>query len=194
MSKIFGLALIALGVFLVLSGAVEVKVHAEKIRALPEIVLSGAKDGSRLGTAQRAVLKARRFGENLLIQDKPKRLEVALLNVQADAKRLQQALESKAEASTLLPDAEMLLDSLRQVRTAAQLAPVDAVAARKEDSARAFADARQVLQALREQQQEVASIEEELQRLTASLEEQVGSLSSETASPTPSPSSAPLKF
>lgn len=122
----------------------------------------------------------KRKAELLFIHDREKRLVLALLYVKNDAARLQELISGKTTPEGLLPQAELLVDSLNRVRTTAEKAPVEVVASLKEESAEAFAAAAEALGNLKEQSEEYESIRDEFNRLTASLEEQIGTLQLDT--------------
>ena len=177
MSKVFVLLLVAGIAVVLLADVVEISFHADRLSGIPAVLGNLTKDGSVIAKGKLLLVRANRSVVRLVIQDKEKRLENAVLNVSEDADRLSQTLKKGvADAGTLFPQAELLLSSIKEVRATAEDAPVEAVAALKEKSAASFEKARQALGQLQELREEYAAIEEEFNLLTKSLEEQIGSL------------------
>lgn len=203
--KILSLLIVAALVALTLSGVLEIKVRPEKVSGIPGQLSSIVKDKSILEKGMVYATGLKRRGEQFIIQDQEKRLELALLYVSTDAARLRELLNKSANPpETFLPRAELLIASLEQVRTRAEETPVAVVASLRKESAKSFQSARQALGQLQELHQEYTNIQEEFARLTESLEKQIGDLSPEEqseekesvagAKDEPEASKIPLKF
>jgi len=201
--KILSLLIVAALVALTIGGVLEIKVHPEKISGVPVKVSSLVKDKNTLekGIVYATALKRR--GEQFIIQDKEKRLELALLYVSTDAARLRELLNKSENAPEIfLPRAELLIASLEQVRARAEKTPIEVVVSLRKESAKSFQSARQALGQLQELHDEYANIQEEFARLTQSLEKQIGDLNIEESNQEsvagtkdePNPSKIPLKF
>ncbi len=201
--KILSLLIVAALVALTISGVLEIKVHPEKVSGVPDKISSLVKDKGTLEKGRVYATGLKRRGEQFIIQDKEKRLELALLYVSTDAARLRELLnESENAPEVFLPRAELLIASLEQVRVRAEETPVEVVASLKQESVKSFQSARQALGQLQELHNEYANIQEEFARLTQSLEKQIGDLNLEKSDQEsvagtkdePEASKIPLKF
>ncbi|PIT97985.1 MAG: hypothetical protein COT71_03080 [Candidatus Andersenbacteria bacterium CG10_big_fil_rev_8_21_14_0_10_54_11] len=134
------------------------------------------RDKATLEKGRTYITDLKRKGELIFIRDKEKRLVLSLLYVKNDAARLKELIADKTSPEGLLPQAELLVNSLNRVRNTAEKAPVEVVASLKDESAAAFATAAEALGNLKEQSAEYEAIREEFNRLTSSLEEQIGTL------------------
>lgn len=203
--KIFSLLIVAALVALMFGGVLEIKVHPEKISGVPDKISALIKDKGALEKGRVYITHLKRRGEQFIIQDQEKRLELALLYVSTDAARLRELLnKSENSPENFLPRAELLIASLEQVRMRAEETPVEVVASLKQESAKSFQLARQALGQLQELHNEYTNIQEEFARLTESLEKQIGDLGLEEqseekesvagAKDEPEASKIPLKF
>ncbi len=160
---------------MIYGGAIEVKVRPEKVFDLPGKAASIFQDRTALEKGRAYAVRLKRRGEMFVFREEDKRLQVALENVSNDADRLRELLSSSGDKpEALLPQAELLIDSLQRVRQLAEEAPVKTVASLKEKSEQSFGAARQALGQLQELHQEYESVQKEFVRLTQSLEEQIG--------------------
>lgn len=203
MSKLTLLMLAAAAAALYLGGVLEIKVHVERLSLLPSRLAALAQNKAAIEQGRMYLTQLKRRGERLLIQDKKKRLELAVLIVQQDADRLQElALGNAADPAKLLPQAKLLLSSIDAVRVSAQDAPVTAVASLKQPSLKAFQAAHEALGSLKDLHREYQGMQAEFERLTGVLEEHIGKLEfrdkeGATAGATTGnadPSEIPLKF
>jgi septal ring factor EnvC (AmiA/AmiB activator) len=199
MSKVLVLLILAALAALIAGGVIQVSFHPDKLSGLTATLSQLTQDQAALIKSKLLLIKAKRAAERLIIQDKEKRLEAAVLNVKEDADRLKNALTGDdRNPAQLLPYAELLLGSIKQVRTTAEEAPVDAVASLKQESTEAFAAAQEALGQLKDLHQEYEAINEEFNRLTDSLEKQIGSLDlrqeEEKDTSDDTNSSTPLRF
>ncbi|MFH1353712.1 MAG: hypothetical protein ABIH36_00300 [bacterium] len=194
-----GLAIIAA----VIGDVIEVKINPENFSSIPDKASSLFKDKSALEKGRTYAVRLKRKGEQFVIQDKEKRLEISLLYVSNDATRLRELLnDPKSKPETFLPQAELLIDSLEQVRTRAEEAPVEVVASLKQKSEESFKLAQQTLGQLQELHKEYDNVQREFVRLTESLEKQIGDLKLEEEESVagtkdesePEVSKIPLKF
>ncbi len=199
------LAVVGVLAILIVSGVVEVRIHPDRIANVPAALTAATKDQTLVERGRRQLIALKRSGEQLIVRDQAKRLELAILYVKEDAKRLQSLLTAHKDNSRyLLPQAELLLASIEQVRTQAQEAPVKVVADLKEESREAFTLAYQAYADIKELREEYAALQKEFARLTSSLEEQIGALTTQDKegsvagtkeeSKQSQPSKIPLKF
>lgn len=177
MSKALILLLIAILGGLIYFGVIEIRFHKPTdVGSVSGAANTIIKEKTTLEKGRAYLISLKRRGELLFIRDKEKRLVLALLYVKNDASRLQELMAAGTSPESLLPQAELLVSSLNRVRTAAEKAPVEVVASMKQESAAAFAAAQRALSNLREENEEYETIRDEFNRLTVSLEEQIGAL------------------
>jgi|GEM_PF-6176437 hypothetical protein len=176
MSKILMLFIAAFVSVLLLTGIVELKFQPQKYVDVPEIASSLIKEKTSIEKGRAYAVGAKRKVELFVIQDKEKRLVLSLLYVKTDAQRLKELIEKEITAPALLPQAEMLVKSIDLVRTNAEKAPVEVVADMKVESTKSFTLAQEALGNLQEQYEEFEVIHTEFNRLTKSLEDQIGQL------------------
>lgn len=199
-----GLLLLASLAALLYGGVLEVKVHPGRLGELPARLAALTKNKAAIEQGRAVITQLKRRGERLLIQDKEKQLELAVLNVQHDAERLQElAASTPGDPAKLLPQAKLLMSSIDAVRVQAQDAPAKAISALKQPSIKAFQSAHEALGSLQELHTEYQALRDEFGRLTGVLAEHIGQLEftdkeGATAGATTSePTSAkkiPLKF
>lgn len=176
MSKLLILFILAFASVLLLTGIVEVKFQPQKYINVPEIADSLIKEKTSVEKGRAYVVGAKRKVELFVIQDKEKRLVLSLVYVKTDAERLKELIEKKITAPAILPQAEMLVKSIDLVRKNAEKAPVEVVADMKMESTKSFKLAQEALGNLQEQYEQFEVIHDEFNRLTTSLEEQIGQL------------------
>lgn len=203
LNKIYIILIIGAIAALIFSGVLEVKIHPDKIAGLSKNTLKFSKDQSVLEKGRAFFIKLKRRGEQFIIRDKEKRLELALLYVEKDAERLNDLIKEDKDAAYLLPASQALIESLNLVRSTAEDAPVDVVASLKTKSQDAFSSAQETLGELKDIHEQYEAIQTEFTRLTESLEKQIGDLDLEEddnkekeneSSEEPEKSKIPLKF
>jgi hypothetical protein len=191
MSKLLLLLVIAAAAVLFLNGVVEISFHPDRLSNISTNLATLTKGGLAPERGKILLTRTNRSIQHLFIHDREKRLELAVLNVNEDAERLSETLEKGVtDAGVLVPQAELLLGSIKYVRTAAEEAPVDTVAELKEESAVAFGKAQQALSQLQALREEYAAIGEEFDALTQALEDQVGTLGLESQESQPTATEA----
>lgn len=176
LNKIYIVLVIGAIAALIVSGVLEVKIHPDKIAGISKNTLGLFKDQSMIEKSRAFFVKIKRRGEQFIIRDKEKRLELALLYVEKDAERLNTLIKEDKEASYLLPSSQSLIASLNLVRSTAEEAPVEVVASLKDKSQKAFSSAQETLGELKDIHEQYEAIQEEFTRLTESLEKQIGEL------------------
>lgn len=201
--KIISIFVVIAIVAAVIGDVIEVKVNPENLSSIPNKASSLFKDKSTLEKTRIYAVRLKRKGEQYVIRDREKRLEMTLLYVSTDASRLRELLnDPKGRSETFLPQAELLIDSLEQVRTRAEEAPVEVVASLKQESIKSFKSAQRALGQLKELHEDYANVQKEFARLTESLERQIGDLDLEEQSEgsvagtkdEPEATKIPLKF
>ena len=176
LNKVYIILIIGAIVALIVGGVLEVKVHPDKIAGLSGNTMKIFKDQSILEKSRAIFIEFKRRGEQFIIRDKEKRLELALLYVEKDAERLNDLIKENKDAAHLLPASETLINSLNLVRSTAEDAPVEVVASLKTKSQDAFSSAQETLGELKDIHEQYDAIQNEFTRLTESLEKQIGQL------------------
>ena len=176
LNKIYIVLIIGAIAALIVSGVLEVKIHPDKISGISKNTLGLFKDQSMIEKSRAFFVKIKRRGEQFIIQDEEKRLELALLYVEKDSERLNRLIKENKDAANLLPSSQSLITSLNLVRSTAEDAPVEVVASLKDKSQKAFSSAQETLGELKDTHEQYESIQEEFTRLTESLEKQIGEL------------------
>lgn len=184
MSK-FWVFLVVIGIgALIWTGILEVNFNFSpgEVSDVPGVANTIVKEKTTYEKGRAYVIGLKRRGELFVVRNREKRLVLALLYVKNDSARLEELIDSGTSAEGLLPQTELLISSLNQVRTNAQKAPVEVVASLKKESAAAFSDAQYSLGRLQEQHQDYEKIQDEFERLTRALERQIGELGLEERS------------
>ena len=174
MSKLTLLVLIAAAVIAYLSGVFEVVVHPERVSQIPATVQNITKDGSLIVQAKTYVTKLKRKGELILADTPDRKLELAVGYEDIDAEHLAQQLDKEADPKSVLPQAELLLESMKQVDTYIDDAKVETFVAVQDKHEAALILAADSLAKLKDIQQEYEAYQERLAQVTSSLEEEVG--------------------
>jgi hypothetical protein len=176
MSKLMLLFIAAFIAVLLLTGILEIKFQPQKYIDIPNIANSVVKEKTTVEKGRAYMVGVKRKVELFVIQDKEKRLVLSLLYVKTDAERLKELIEKQTTAPALLPQAELLVNSIDLVRKNAEKAPVEVVADMKSESAKSFTLAQEALGSLQDQYEQFEKIHSEFNRLTKSLEDQIGQL------------------
>lgn len=177
MSKLL-LLIVAAGLVLSsISGVVEIKIHPDRITQIPAALTTATKDKAFIEKGKIQFIVLKRWGEQFVIRDTTKQLELAVVYVKEDAKRLETLLTAYGDnPEYVVPQAELLLTSIKRVRTQAQEASVKVVADLKDESREAFTLADKAYSHMSKLRDEYSAIQKEFAQLTASLEEQIGKL------------------
>jgi len=164
---------------LVVGGVLEITVHPEAAASLPQQI-TGLVGGASGAESTRAWLTGvKRKGEQWIIQDDSQKLSIATGYIASDADRLLGLMQDKpADASTVLPQAELLLKSIEQARDVIETAEVGAIAEAREDAHSALVAASQALDRLKELEAEQEALHERFNRTTSALTERIGVLDS----------------
>lgn len=180
MSKLWFVLVLVIIVGLIWSGIVEINVNKPaQYTSFSSATNTIVKEKATYEQGRAYTVGLKRRVESFVVRDKEKRLVLSLLYVRTDAARLQKLIDSGNSPAALLPQAQLLVSSIDQVRANAEKAPVKVVARMRKDSAQTFAAAQQALSGLQEQREEYNSIHKEFSRLTGSLEQQIGDLDPE---------------
>lgn len=191
---VLGLAVAAL----IIGGVLEVKVHPDRITQVPGQVISFATQPTTQARARVLFTDLKRRGEQLIIKDESKRTKLALLYVSQDAAKLQEMMSS-ADAAALLPQAELLANSITRMNKQLDTASLETVASLKDESREALAAAQETLLVLQKEKERYQSVQEKFAAVTAKIGESLGGLkpvqSGDVAGaqdePSPTPSDEP---
>jgi len=196
MSKFGWLVIILIIGGLIISGIVEVRINKEKLFSLPDITSSVVREKASYEQGRAYAVGLKRRAEQLVVQNKEKRLVLALLYVKSDAARLQELIDKNQDsqkATILLPQSELLIASIGLVRRTAEKAPTSVVADLKQESEESFTQAKEALQNLQALHEEYEEIGEEFDRLNKSLADQINELNLEQGTPDQSSEEAPAE-
>lgn len=174
MSKLTLLVVIAVGIIAYLSGVFEVVVHPERVSNIPATVQNLAQDGSLLVQAKTYVTKIKRKGELLLADSADRKLELAVEYEETDAEHLAQLLDKEPDPKAVLPQAELLVESMKQVETYTADATVDTFVSVQDKHEAALVLAADSLTKLQHIEKEYEAYQDRLANVTDSLEQVVG--------------------
>ena len=178
MSKFFLLAIVALVVGIA-GGVIEVQWHPDKLSALPGTITRLVQEGSFIERGRQLVTSLKRTGEFWLIRDERQRLEIATTYISVDSKRLDQLLEGKKEAPVILPQAELLTESIERAATLSEKSSVETVASLQAETKTAFSEAGEAVKRLAEKYGEYKEIEQKFATIVDSLKKQIGAIRSD---------------
>lgn len=160
---------------LIVGGVLEVQVHPERLGQVPGKVISYVTQPSTQARARVLLTDLKRRGEQLLIKDEAKRTRLALLYVTQDAARLQEQLAS-GDPAQLLPQADLLADSIAGATTKLDRASLETISALKDESREAISAAQESLEALQREQEKYQSVQEKFAAVTAAIREHLEAL------------------
>lgn len=116
MSKLFIFFLIAGVGALIWTGILEINVKPEKVSNLPGSGISETTKSPLLEKARAFGVKGARKAELFFAENDDQKMEVILGFVEKDSKRLQEMMEVGRTAAEVKPQAQLLVESLRQAR------------------------------------------------------------------------------
>lgn len=169
------LLLAVVGAVLVMGGVLEVKVHPERFSQVPGAVVAYVSQPSTQAQARVLFTNLKRRGEQLIIKDEEKKTKLALLYVSQDAARLEEILGS-ADADTLLPQAELLADSIKRVKDQLDAASLETVGALKDDSREAISAAEKTFQLLQGEHARYQAVQEKFATITSAIGDSLAAL------------------
>lgn len=159
---------------LFLSGVLKVEFQPEMISEVPGTIRGIISDGSLLTSGKNQIISWKRKGELYLADSAMNKMELAMKYTEVDTANLTESLEQRKEPDVIIPNAELLLKSVAQMREfAGQLSDEELVAL--QDQARLITDnTGTVLAQLQAVQKDYAEYEERLANVTSSLQESLG--------------------
>lgn len=208
MSKITLLIGIASLTVLFLSGVIHVELRTDRLSAVPGTIQGIVSNGGLLASAKTHITSWKRAAELYVADSASNKMELAMKYTEVDTGHLQKSLEQHEQPEVIIPEAELLLDSVSQMKEYAAQLSEEELAALAEESKLISANTRGVLAQLQEVQKDYASFEERLANVTDTLQLRLGEPeqspgevagaadeSTKTEStPTPPPTDIPLKF
>lgn len=194
------IAVIAAGVIatLMIGNVVEVSWHPEHVVEIPGNIAVLVTDSRLLGANGSKLTEFKRRAEQLLVHDKDRQLEIALLYVKTDANTLQQLLAKKdtVDPKQITAAAELLEKSITRLQEISGQVSPEKLAQFQRQSSEVLAAAGQAITSLQTNPQ--------LTWLVQSIAEKIAELKpagevagSHNVEPTPNPSAVetiPLKF
>lgn len=207
MSKINVIIVIGVIIILILSGVLEVKFHPDKLKDVPVFLEKVIPKGAAMEKIRVGAVRLKRRGEEYIIKDRDRQLEVKLGYISTDAVRLQDALLSdKPLSEAIVPQGQLVVDDLKEVTRRAESTSLNKIEELKDISAKAFKDADEVYKILKKRVGEEEGVSPRIKELLTALEDQLKAFnlargpSSDSAVPiittfpTSVPSAVPLKF
>lgn len=198
MSRYTILAILAL-VILIVGNVVEVHVYPERLGLLPNRLLALKDDGSLTEKIRASAIRAKRRAEFWIIRDDQQKLRIAIRYIQEDAKRLQALAQDSNNPSAVIPQANLLAESIARGGDVVENAPVADIATFRDDTKAAFQDAVRAVQQVKDLKGAYASVNGQLSSVLATLEKHVGTIkkddelkpsiagAQDEASPSPTP-------
>lgn len=174
MSKITFLALIAVAIGIA-GGVIEVKLHTDKLGALPGNIMALAQDGTLQERVRGTVTGFKREAEFWIIRDEQQRLELATQYIEKDANRLKELLAKKNPLPGLIPQAQLLAASIERAGDVTAASTADNIAAWQDKTKAAFTTAAGSIGELKITHKEYKTLEEKLAAVVQALEKQIGS-------------------
>ncbi|MEX1112390.1 MAG: hypothetical protein WEC84_02915 [Candidatus Andersenbacteria bacterium] len=170
MSKITLLVGAGAVAILVLSGVIQIQFKPEKISAVPGTFRSVISDGSLLTAGKNKIVTWKRKAELYFADSAINKMELAMKYTEVDTATLMEALEQNKQPEVVISNAELLLQSVDQMREfAGTLSDEELV--NLQDQARIITEQTgTALAQLQAVQQDYAEYEERLARVTSSLD------------------------
>ncbi len=186
-------AILLIGVLvavLMVGGVLEVRIHLDRIADVPGALIAFVSKPTTQAKARVLYTNIKRKGEQLIVRDEEKKTKLALLYVKQDSARLQEMVGT-AESEALLPQAQLLADSMARVKTQLETVSLDTLGALKDDSREALAAAEETLKQLDHERERYTAVQEKFSSITVAIENSLSELKStqpDNPLPTPSPS------
>lgn len=171
------LLILAAGVIaaLLLGGAVEVKIHPEKLASVPAAIAKSAKEGGLLTATKTKATISKRTVEQYVLDSEKQKFEVALQYVKEDSEKLNKLIEGEGswDSDKVVTQATLLEDSLERIDEQSQEVPMDTLAEFKDKSEESLKTAQATLAKLEEFQNEYEDAKEKLASITQTLKDQL---------------------
>lgn len=187
-------AILLIGVLvavLMVGGVLEVRIHLDKIADVPGALIAFVSKPTTQAKARVLFTNIKRKGEQLIVRDEEKKTKLALLYVKQDSAKLQEMVGT-AEPEALLPQAQLLADSMARVKTQLDAVSLDTLGALKDESREALGAAEETLKQLDRERERYTAVQERFSSITVAIENSLSQLKSTqpgSPSPTPTPGS-----
>ena len=172
----WGIIILVVGALLV-GGVVEVTFHPDQLANVPGRVLDTATSGAVREQVRGKVVSWKRVGEQWIIGDEEKKLQLAIGYIESDAERLTELAETGSDsADSILPQAELLVSSIERSSTLTNSVSVEVLADARDETKASLRAAASALGQLRSLKEELFSLNERFAAVTDQLEGQVGDI------------------
>ena len=176
MSKLTILALLIIVAALIFSGVIEIKVFPSRIVEAPKRIKETVFDKSFIARSRVLGVNLKRTGEQLLVRDEEKKIDLVLLYVQLDAERLSKLVDEQADINQLTIEGTLLAKSLERVRDVTKTAPEDTLDAIKDEATKTMTSAQEALALLSKQAEQLKESQEQFSNLIKAIDEQISRL------------------
>lgn len=179
MSKLFLLAIIALAITGIFTGAIEVKINPSKLGNLPTAIGQAVGDGNIVSQAEYYFTTWKRKAEIAIPNSDDKKFDLYMKYVEQDTKTLQEALDAKKGPETIIIKSRLLNESLEAAKKAVEDISDEAIAKVRDAWLKVLAGANQQLGRL-------AGLADEYKKYQEKIEKIVPTATPDSkASPTP---------
>lgn len=172
----WGLLILVVGA-LIVGGVVEITFHPEELANVPGRVIGAATSGAVREQVRGRVVAWKRTGEQWIIGDEEKKLQLAIGYIETDAERLTELAETGSDsADSILPQAELLVASIERSGQLTDSVSVEVLAEARDKTKAALRAAATALEHLKGLKEELYSLNERFAAVTDELENQVGAI------------------
>jgi hypothetical protein len=194
MLKLLVMLVLIVGIAII-GGVLEIKIHPDQLAAAPGRVLGFVTDKGTIEKARTLGVKLKRQTEQAVTKDDTQKFTLALGYMQSDADRLQDLTDEGGEAETVVPQAQLLSESVERVRSQGEKVSVDTLTSQHDISREAFAKAQASLARLDELRSAHADLQAQFERITTALHNslQTGAVAGAKDTVTATPTAAPVK-
>lgn len=201
MLRLLTVLIIIAFIILTMTGVIEIKVHADRLGEVPGRVMQFINQPSTWEKARVLFTRVKRWGEQVLVKDADKKLEVSLVYVKDDAERLNRLVEKyKDTPEAVLPQAELLVDSMKALQKESAAVSLETIMQFQEKSREVFSAATESLEHIKHIESVYEAIRDRLSETSSTLEQQLKDFvlpkndTIKTPTPSPKPSVIPLRF
>ncbi len=166
---------------LIVSDVIEIKLNPERLAQVTTAMNQSASSKGVLAEVRSFGVRLKRKGELFLADNANRKMVLSLGYVETDTERLNSIIDTEETPKAIVPQAELLVDSLQQVKDFTAAASADALAEVTDRSREVLAAASTSLERLKQLQEEYQWYQERLADVTSNLEGEVNALSSEPA-------------
>ncbi|MDP3996899.1 MAG: hypothetical protein U1C49_02610 [Candidatus Andersenbacteria bacterium] len=177
MVKQLSIAAIVIIIIFILTGVIEVSVHTERLSNVPEKLISLSTNQALISSARAWTVNIKREAEQKFIQDSDQKLTLALNYVKIDSDRLDTLVsEAKTDPDQIVPQATLLLQSIKRVSALLENASANQLADVKSEAGQSIITANQSFRKLTFLRDQPARFSDELVVIADSLKEYIGNV------------------